>query len=99
MKPPPAPRLVGHDGRTLVFEHDGQRYVVKRLADKPRRLMQTLFMRWLVKRVTGSPLPMRTLALSEAASSMAYEANRLKSLAAAACGCHKSFWRHRNSSS
>jgi len=75
--------LVGHDGRTLVFEDDGQRYVVKRLADKPRRLLQTLFMRWLVKRVTGSPLPMRTLALSEAANSMAYEANRLKSLATA----------------
>jgi len=75
--------LVGHGGRTLVFDHEGQRYVVKRLADKPRRLLQTLFMRWLVKRVTGSPLPMRTLTLSEAANSMAYEANRLKSLAAA----------------
>ena len=32
---------------------------VKRLAAKPRRLFQTLFVRWLVKRVTGQRLPMQ----------------------------------------
>lgn len=69
--------------RALVFDHDGRRYVVKKLAAKPRKLIQTLFMRWAVKRVTGQPLPMRTLALSEAAGSMDFEANRLKSLATA----------------
>lgn len=75
--------LTTHHSRALVFEHGGRRYVVKKLAEKPRKLMQTLFMRWLVKRVTGQPLPLRTLALSEAAGSMAFEANRLQALAAA----------------
>lgn len=75
--------LATHHSRALVFEHDGRRYVVKKLAAKPRRLLQTLFMRWLVKRITGQPLPMRTLALSEAAGSMDFEANRLQALAAA----------------
>ena len=69
--------------RAVVFEHEGQRYVAKRLAEKPRKLIQTLFMRWLVKRITGQPLPMQTLALSEAAHSMDFEAQRLKGLAEA----------------
>lgn len=69
--------------RTVTVEHDGRRYIAKRLAEKPRRLMQTLFMRWLVKRITGQPLPLRTLALSNAAHSMDYEAHRLATLAAA----------------
>lgn len=68
--------------RTTAFTHDGRRYVAKRLAAQPRRLLQTLFMRWLVKRVTGQPLPLRTLALSAAATSMDFEANRLQRLAA-----------------
>ena len=76
-------RLATHTSRALVFEHAGKRHVVKKLAAKPRRLIQTLFMRWAVKRLTGQPLPLRTLALSEAAGSMAFEANRLKALAAA----------------
>ena len=69
--------------RTLLIEHGGRRYIAKRLAERPRRLMQTLFMRWLVKRITGQPLPIRTLALSESASSMDYEAQRIATLAAA----------------
>ena len=69
--------------RTVAFEHAGQRYVAKRLAEKPRKLLQTLFMRWLVKRLTGQPLPMRTLALSQAAGGMDFEARRLTTLAAA----------------
>lgn len=75
--------LTTHHSRALVFEHEGRRYVVKKLAAKPRKLVQTLFMRWLVKRLTGQPLPMQTLALAEAAGSMEFEANRLRSLAAA----------------
>lgn len=75
--------LATHHSRALVFEHEGRRYVVKKLAAKPRKLVQTLFMRWLVKRITGQPLPLRTLALSEAAGSMDFEANRLQALAAA----------------
>src|SRR5574343_1182094 len=67
--------LATHHSRALVFDHDGRRYGVKKLAAKPRKLIQTLFMRWAVKRVTGQPLPMRTLALSEAAGSMDFEAN------------------------
>ena len=70
-------------GRAVIFDHGGQRYVAKQLAEKPRRLTQTLFMRWLVKNITGQPLPLRTLALSEAAGSMEFEANRLKSFTAA----------------
>jgi tRNA A-37 threonylcarbamoyl transferase component Bud32 len=69
--------------RTLVVKHEGQRYIAKRLAERPRRMVQTLFMRWLVKRITGQPLPLRTLALSEAAGSMEYEGQRLRKLAAA----------------
>lgn len=75
--------LTTHHSRALVFEFEGQRYVVKKLAEKPRKLAQTLFMRWLVKRLTGQPLPMRTLALSQAANGMDFEARRLQSLAAA----------------
>jgi len=73
--------LEGKRGRTVVFEFEGQRYVIKRLAEKPRKLIQTLFMRWLVKRLTGQPLPLNTLALSEAAGSMDFEARRLQALA------------------
>lgn len=75
--------LTKHHSRALVFNHEGRRYVVKKLAEKPRKLIQTLFMRWLVKRLTGQPLPLQTLALAAAAGSMEFEANRLKSLAAA----------------
>jgi len=75
--------LEGKRGRTVVFEFEGQRYVIKRLAEKPRKLIQTLFMRWLVKRLTGQPLPLNTLALSEAAGSMDFEARRLQALAEA----------------
>lgn len=69
--------------RTVLVEHAGRRYIAKRLAERPRRLTQTLFMRWLVKRITGQPLPLRTLALSEAAYSMDFEARRIAALAAA----------------
>lgn len=69
--------------RTVLVEHAGKKYIAKRLAERPRRMMQTLFMRWLVKRITGQPLPLRTLALSEAAHSMDYEAKRLAALAQA----------------
>ena len=75
--------LATDSSRTCIFEHEGRRYVVKRLAAKPRKLIQTLFMRWLVKRLTGQRLPLETLALSEATSSMDFEATRLKDLAAA----------------
>lgn len=75
--------LAGQRGRTVVFEFEHRLYVIKRLAEKPRKLIQTLFMRWLVKRITGQPLPLATLALSAAASSMDFEARRLQALAAA----------------
>jgi hypothetical protein len=65
----------------MLIEHLGVRYVAKRMADRPRRLSQALFLRWLVKRVTGQTLPMRTMLLSDAASRVAYEARRLASLA------------------
>jgi len=75
--------LATDPSRARVFEYDGQRYAVKRLAAKPRSLLQTLAVRWLVKRITGQRLPMHALALSAASSSMDFEANRLKQLAAA----------------
>lgn len=73
----------GPEHRTAVFDYGGRRYVAKRLAKRPRKLVQTLFMRWLVKRITGIPLPLKTLALSDAAQSVDFEVNRLQSLAAA----------------
>lgn len=69
--------------RVVVIDHLGERYVVKRRADRPRRLPQALLLRWLVKRLTGRTLPMRSLLLSDAGSSLAYEARRLTSLAQA----------------
>lgn len=75
--------LAASSERVVVIEHDGDRYVAKRLADRPRSLLQALFLRWLVKRVTGQPLPMSMLLLSEAATSVSYEARRLVSLAEA----------------
>ena len=74
--------LEGNQKRVRVFTHEGAAYVVKRPAAKPRRLIQTLFLRWAVKRITGTALPTSTLALSGATSSMDYEAGRLKRLAA-----------------
>ncbi len=67
--------------RTSVFEFGGQRYVVKRLEAKPRRLIQTLFMRWLVKAVTGLAVPMRSL--SQAGENRDFEVHRLETLASA----------------
>ena len=69
--------------RTVLVDHGGERYVAKRQADRPRRRSQAVAVRWLVKRVTGQALPMRTLLLSEAASSVDYEARRLRALALA----------------
>ncbi len=78
-----AAALAASTERVVAIEHLGVRYVAKRRADRPRRLSQALFLRWLVKRVTGQTLPMRTLLLSHAASSVACEARRLASLAQA----------------
>lgn len=69
--------------RIVLVEHGGASYIAKRTADRPRRLSQALFVRWLVKRVTGQSLPLKTLMLSEAASGVDYEARRLRSLALA----------------
>jgi tRNA A-37 threonylcarbamoyl transferase component Bud32 len=69
--------------RTVLVEHGGQRYVAKRIAKRPRRLVQALFVRWLARRVTGQSLPMRTLLLADAVSGVDYEAQRLASLALA----------------
>ena len=75
--------LAASAARIVLVEHGGQHYVAKRVADRPRRVSQALFLRWLVKRATGQSLSMRTLLLSEAASSVGYEAKRLESLAQA----------------
>jgi len=69
--------------RTVLVEHGGERYVAKRVADRPRRLVQAAFVRWLARRITGQSLPMRALLLSEAASSVDFEAHRLAALALA----------------
>lgn len=75
--------LAASSARVVAIEHLGVRYVAKRAADRPRRLSQALFLRWLVKRLTGQTLPMRTMRLSHAASGLDYEARRLASLAQA----------------
>ena len=74
--------LAGNQKRVRVFTHEGATYIAKRPAAKPRRLIQILFLRWAVKRITGTALPTSTLALSGATSGMDYEAGRLKRLAA-----------------
>lgn len=78
-----AAALAASSTRIVVVEHLGARYIAKRLADRPRRLSQALFLRWLVKRLTGRTLPMRTMLLSDAASGLDYEARRLAALAQA----------------
>ena len=78
-----AAALAASPGRVQVIEHGGLQYVAKRLADRPRSWVQALFLRWLVKRITGQPLPMRTLLLKDAAASVRYEARRLAALAQA----------------
>lgn len=78
-----AAALAASTGRIVVIENHGVRYVAKRAAERPRRLSQALFLRWLVKRFTGRTLPMRTMRLSHATSGLVYEAGRLASLAQA----------------
>jgi tRNA A-37 threonylcarbamoyl transferase component Bud32 len=75
--------MASHAGRTVVFAHDGRRYVAKRTADRPRRAAQALVVRWLVRRVTGQSLPMSALKLSDAAAGVGFEARRLRALAEA----------------
>jgi tRNA A-37 threonylcarbamoyl transferase component Bud32 len=74
--------LAGNQKRVRVFTHADATYIAKRPAAKPRRLTQILFLRWAVKRITGTALPTSTLALSGATSGMDYEAGRLKRLTA-----------------
>lgn len=75
--------LVASTDRVVILDHAGQRYVAKRVAYQPRSRLQAFFVRWLVKVITGQSLPMKTLRLSEAASSVDYEGRRLTSLAQA----------------
>lgn len=74
--------LAAGRSRTRLFEFGGRRYVVKQLAEQSRGLLQILFVRWLVKHMTGQALPLRTLSLSQKAGGMDYEAKRLIGLAA-----------------
>jgi len=73
--------LAASTQRVVVIEHGGRRVVAKRVADRARSRLQALCVRWLVKWITGQSLPMRTLLLSDATASVAYEARRLESLA------------------
>lgn len=69
--------------RTIAFVVDDKRYIVKRMAAQSRSFAQTVLTRWLVKRVTGQTLSYRSLALSDATTGIAYEAKRIRALAAA----------------
>jgi tRNA A-37 threonylcarbamoyl transferase component Bud32 len=64
-----------------VLTHGGARYVAKRVAARPRGAAQALLVRWLAQRVTGQALPMRTLKLSDASTSVGFEVRRLQALA------------------
>jgi tRNA A-37 threonylcarbamoyl transferase component Bud32 len=75
--------LTRGSGRVQVFELDGRRYVVKRLAQQERSRLQIFFMRWLVRWLTGRSLPSATLSLQQGAGALDYEATRLRQLAAA----------------
>ncbi len=73
--------LAASTDRVVIIEHAGQPLVLKRVAVRPRSRLQSFFVRWLVKSITGQALPMATLRLSEAASSVDFEAQRLTALA------------------
>lgn len=75
--------FTANPGRTALFEWQGRRYVAKRLAEKSRPLLSTLFIRWLVQRITGQSLPLNSLSLSGAARSVNFEVDRLQNLAQA----------------
>lgn len=75
--------LAASSQRVLMLEHGGASYVLKRMAHRPRSWGQALLLRWLVKQVSGQALPMHTLRLSQASSSVDFEGRRLLSLARA----------------
>ena len=67
--------------RVVLFEHEGRRYVAKRLADhRPRPRLQSMALRWLVRRITGLSLSMEALRPDEAAFRAGGEARRLLAL-------------------
>ena len=72
--------LAASDARTLVFTHQGERYVAKREGAAARGAAPALLARWFARRVTGVALPMRAVGLETAAG---FEARRLQALAAA----------------
>jgi len=74
--------LAASTDRVVFVPFEGRRYVAKRFADhRPRPRLQSLALRWLVKRITGQALPMDTLRLADADFQAGGEARRLRSLA------------------
>ncbi len=70
--------------RVVLVEHEGRRYVAKRLVDhRPRPRLQSWALRWLVRRITGLSLPMNSLRLDDADFQAGGEARRLVELAQA----------------
>jgi len=75
-----AAALAASTDRVVILSHRGQRYVAKRVAPRPRSRLQAMVVRTLVKWITGQSLPMETLRLAQAASSVGFEARRLRTL-------------------
>lgn len=66
--------------RVVVLDHAGERYVAKRVTAPTRSLMQAVSTRWLVRRLIGYELPLRSVLLSDAQESMGFEARRILDL-------------------
>jgi hypothetical protein len=75
--------LAASSDRVVIVSHAGLRYVAKRTALRPRSRRHAVLVRWLVWWITGQSLPLTSLRLSQAASSVDFEANRLLALARA----------------
>jgi hypothetical protein len=75
--------LAASSARTLMFEHDGTRYVAKREVQAARGAIPALLAWWLARRVTGAALPKHVVRLGAAATGAGFEARRLEQLAAA----------------
>ena len=76
--------LAASTDRVVFVEWGGKGYVMKRLADhRPRPRLQSLALRWLVKRITGLSLSMDTMRLADRQFQAGGEARRLIALAQA----------------
>lgn len=69
--------------RVVLFEHEGRRWVLKRVADRPRNAVQSLMLRAFIKLLVGQAPGFRSLRLAAGANGKSFEADRLSAFARA----------------